>query len=143
MNRRGCGYVFCDDFVTPEQAQVELEQTIGKKVEPIRLLKFESGRQETLWIKNCLSVGLCAAFAEPLEATSILTTIFKLKHFVFGCLGRDVDQTCNVGQVADYNNINGHLYDILKDFLVAHYTCGRKDTEFWQYMHHALFLHFQ
>ena len=134
LNRRGCGYVFCDDFVTPEQAQLELEQTIGKKVEPIRLLKFESGRQETLWIKNCLSVGLCAAFAEPLEATSIHTTIFQLKHFVYGCLGNSIDQTCNVAQVAEYNNTNGHLYDILKDFLVAHYTCGRKDTEFWQYI---------
>ena len=22
----------------------------------------------------------------------------------------------------------------MKDFLVAHYTCGRKDTEFWKYI---------
>ena len=134
LNRRGCGYVFCDDFVTPEQAQDELEKTIGKKVDPIRLLKFESGRQETLWIKNCLSIGLCAAFAEPLEATSIHTTIFQLKHFVYGCIGRDMEQTCNEGQVNHYNNVNGHLYDILKDFLVAHYTCGRNDTDFWKYI---------
>ncbi len=134
LNRRGCGYVFCDDFVTPEKAQEELEQNIGKKIEPIRLLKFDSGRQERLWIKNVLSVGLCAAFAEPLEATSIHTTIFQLKHFVFGCLGKDRDETCNVGQVDDYNNKNAHLYDTLKDFLVAHYTCGRNDTEFWKYI---------
>lgn len=133
-NRRGCGYVFCDDFVTPEQAQDELEKTIGKKIEPIRVLKFDSGRQETLWIKNVLSIGLCAAFAEPLEATSIHTTIMQLKHFVFACLGRTVEETCNPGTVNDYNNKNAHLYDTMKDFLVAHYTCGRNDTEFWKYI---------
>ena len=134
LHRRGCGYVFCDDFVTPEQAQDELEKTIGKKVDPIRLLKFESGRQEKLWIKNVLSVGLCAAFAEPLEATSIHTTIMQLKHFVFGCLSNTAEITCNDAQIESYNNINGHLYDTVKDFLVAHYTCGRSDTEFWKYI---------
>jgi tryptophan halogenase len=134
LNRRGCGYVFSDDFVTPEQAQDELEQNIGKKIEPIRLLKFDSGRQEQLWIKNVLSIGLCAAFAEPLEATSIHTTIFQLKHFVYACLGKDRDDTCNPAQIEDYNNKNSHLYDTLKDFLVAHYTCGRNDTEFWKHI---------
>ena len=133
-NRRGCGYVFCDDFVTPDQAHAELEQTIGRKVDPIRLLKFDSGRQEKLWIKNVLSIGLCAAFAEPLEATSIHTTIFQLKHFIFGCLGSHVQETCNDAQVENYNKVNGHLYDTMKDFLVAHYTCGRNDTEFWKHI---------
>ena len=132
--RRGCGYVFCDDFVTPDQAHAELEQTIGRKVDPIRLLKFDSGRQEKVWIKNVLSVGLCAAFAEPLEATSIHTTIMQLKHFIFSCLGQTNQETCNPGQVENYNEVNGNLYDNMKDFLVAHYTCGRNDTEFWKYI---------
>jgi len=132
--RRGCGYVFCDDFVTPDQAHAELEQTIGRKVDPIRLLKFDSGRQEDVWIKNVLSVGLCAAFAEPLEATSIHTTIMQLKHFIFSCLGATAEETCNPGQVENYNKVNGNLYDNMKDFLVAHYTCGRNDTEFWKYI---------
>lgn len=133
-NRRGCGYVFCDSFVTPDQAHAELEQTLGRKVEPIRHIKFDSGRQETLWIKNVLSIGLCAAFAEPLEATSIHTTIMQLKHFIYGSLGATRDQTCNEGTVEEYNKTNGHLYDTMKDFLVAHYTCGRRDTEFWKYI---------
>ena len=133
-NRRGCGYVFCDDFVTPEQAQAELEQNIGKKIEPIRVLKFDSGRQEDLWIKNVLSIGLCAAFAEPLEATSIHTTIMQLKHFIFSSLGKHVEDTCNDGTIQEYNNVNCQLYDTMKDFLVAHYICGRNDTEFWKHI---------
>tara|TARA_B110000503_G_scaffold38048_1_gene62410 strand:+ start:210 stop:1694 length:1485 start_codon:yes stop_codon:yes gene_type:complete len=134
LNRRGCGYVFSDNFVTADQAHAELEQTIGKKVDPIRLIKFDSGRQENLWIKNVLSIGLSAAFAEPLEATSIHTTIFQLKHFILGALGQGREDTCNKGQVDAYNITNAHLYDGLKDFLVAHYTCGRKDTEFWKHI---------
>ena len=133
-NRRGCGYVFSDEFVTADQAHAELEQTIGRKVDPIRLLKFESGRQETLWIKNVLSIGLCAAFAEPLEATSIHTTIMQLKDFVFSCLSTNRDITCNEGTVNKYNNDKAHMYDTTKDFLVAHYTCGRNNTEFWKYI---------
>lgn len=133
-NRRGCGYVFSDDFTTPEKAQEELELNLGKKIEPIRVLKFESGRQEKVWIKNVLSIGLCAAFAEPLEATSIHTTIVQLKHFVFGCLGQTAQETCNTGTVDEYNKVNGHLYDTLKDFLVAHYICDRDDSEFWKFI---------
>lgn len=132
LHRRGCGYVFSDEFVTADQAHAELEQTIGRKVDPIRHIKFESGRQQELWIKNCVSVGLCAAFAEPLEATSIHTTIMQLKQLTFQCIESTIEHTCNKSKIFNYNAMQGNMYDSLKEFLVAHYTCGRKDTEFWK-----------
>ena len=58
----------------------------------------------------------------------------QLKHFIYGSLGATRDQTCNEGTVQEYNKTNAHLYDTMKDFLVAHYTCGRRDTEFWKYI---------
>ena len=128
IHRKGCGYVFSDEFITVDQAHAELEQTIGCKVEPINHIKFESGRQEKLWIKNCVSIGLCAAFSEPLEATSIHTTIVQLTEFISNCL----NDTNDTSKVDSYNSKQGDMYDTLKDFLVAHYTCGRKDTEFWK-----------
>lgn len=70
-DRYGCGYVFDSRFLTNEQAQEEIESVLGHSITPIRFLKFETGRLEKLWYKNCLAVGLSAAFAEPLEATSI------------------------------------------------------------------------
>tara|TARA_B100001123_G_C15250523_1_gene1002590 strand:+ start:112 stop:1629 length:1518 start_codon:yes stop_codon:yes gene_type:complete len=135
IHRRGCGYVFSDEFVTVDQAHSELEQTIGCEVEPINHIKFESGRQEKLWIKNCVSIGLCAAFSEPLEATSIHTTIIQLREFISRCLNNTndtIEDICNESQVDSYNSKQGDMYDTLKDFLVAHYTCGRRDTEFWK-----------
>lgn len=135
IHRKGCGYVFSDEFVTVDQAHAELEQTIGCKVEPIKHIKFESGRQEKLWIKNCVSIGLCAAFSEPLEATSLHTTIVQLREFISNCLNDPndtIENICNESQVDSYNSKQGDMYDTLKDFLVAHYTCGREDTEFWK-----------
>lgn len=132
QERYGCGYVFDDHFVTPEQAQAELEQTIGKKIEPIRVLKFDAGRQDTLWIKNCVSIGLAAAFAEPLEATSIHTTIVQLETFVTEFLKSSLDDTLNPAAMKSYNHRMARMYDDIKDFLVLHYQGGRSDSEFWR-----------
>lgn len=134
LHRKGCGYVFSDDFVSVDQAHAELEQTIGRKVDPIKHIKFDSGKLKDQWIKNCMAIGLCGAFAEPLEATSIHTTVIQLKDFIFGCLGKDKDETCNNATIDAFNDRMGYLYDSMRDFLVAHYTCGRNDTEFWKYI---------
>jgi tryptophan halogenase len=85
-DRYGCGYVFDSNFITNEQAQAEIESVLGHDITPIRFLKFETGRLEKLWYKNCVSVGLSAAFAEPLEATSIHSTIVQLNSFIFDYL---------------------------------------------------------
>lgn len=132
--RKGCGYVFCDDFITAEQAQEEIEKNLQKKIKPIRVLKFETGRLENTWIKNCLSIGLCAAFAEPLEATSIHSTIVQISKFVFEYLKTDLDFSINEFSIKQYNKQINKMYDDFKDFLNLHYMGGRHDSEFWKYV---------
>jgi tryptophan halogenase len=83
QERKGCGYVFDSNFITPEKAHEELETSLGKKINPIRVLKFDTGRLEKAWVNNCLALGLASAFAEPLEATSIHSTIVQLVGFIF------------------------------------------------------------
>lgn len=134
LYRRGCGYVYANDFVSDDRAHYELEQTIGKKVDPLRVIKFEAGRLDQLWVKNCLAVGLCAAFAEPLEATSIHTTIVQLENFVNLCLDSSKEITCDLRNIQMYNDRFTFMYDLIKDFLVLHYQSGRKDTEFWKHV---------
>jgi Tryptophan halogenase len=134
QRKRGCGYVFCDDFTTPEKAQEEIELALGRPIDPIRVLKFDTGRLENTWVKNCLAIGLCAAFAEPLEATSIHTTVAQLIVFVFEFLKTDIEDTLNPGSIKMYNHRINTLYDDLKDFLVMHYMGGRTDSEFWRYI---------
>lgn len=134
MKRRGCGYVFCDEFITPEKAQEEIETTLGRSIQPIRILKFDTGRLERAWTKNCLAVGLTAAFAEPLEATSIHTTICQLLEFSFEFLKDTKEETYNPASISCYNRRTAELYDKTKEFLVAHYMGGRQDSEFWRYI---------
>jgi tryptophan halogenase len=134
QQRKGCGYVFDDNFITADQAQEEIEKTLGRKISPIRILKFDTGRLSELWTANCLSIGLSAAFAEPLEATSIHSTIVQLTKFTFEHLKPLLDDTLNSGSIKLYNAKMTRMYDDFKDFLVLHYMGGRTDSDFWKYI---------
>jgi tryptophan halogenase len=132
MDRKGCGYVFDDHFTTPDKAQEEIETILGQEIDPIKVIKFDAGRQESAWVKNCLAIGLSSAFLEPLEATSIHSTIVQAHNFVFEYLKNDITDTINEGSRRRYNQRTRELYDDVKDFLVMHYMGGRRDSEFWR-----------
>jgi len=134
MDRTGNGYIFDDNFTTVDKAQEEIETLLGHPIEPIKILKFESGRQENAWVKNCVCVGLSYAFLEPLEATSIHTSILQIKAFVNEYLRPTLNETMNQGSMNLYNSRMAMMYDTLKDFLVMHYMGGRTDSEFWRYI---------
>jgi tryptophan halogenase len=134
QTRKGCGYVFDDNFITYDQAQQEIEKLLGRTIEPIKFLKFDTGRTEKAWIKNCLWIGLASAFAEPLEATSIHSTIVQLQYFIFEYLRDTQESTCNAGSEAMYNRRVARMYDDFKDFLVMHYVGNRKDSDFWKWI---------
>lgn len=131
QERYGCGYVFDDRFTSHDDAHKEIEQALGKEIEPIRFLKFETGRQDKLWVKNCLFIGLAAAFAEPLEATSIHSTIVQLNSFIFSYLRDTKEETCNQGMINLYNKKMSKMYDDFRDFLSIHYITERTDSDFW------------
>ena len=131
--RFGCGYVYSSKFITDAKAEEELRAKFGD-VEILRKLKFTSGRSEVLWKNNCLALGLSAAFAEPLEATSIHTTIIQAMSFVMEHLQETKKETCNQYRINHYNKEMIKLYDDIRDFLVVHYTGGRDDTEFWRHV---------
>ena len=132
QERMGCGYVFDSRYTSNEDAQKEVEEVFGREIEPIRFLNFDTGRSSELWKNNCLFIGLSAAFAEPLEATSIHSTIVQMHYFIFNNLKDDVISTCNQGSIKSYNALLGNLYDGFRDFLSVHYSGSRTDSEFWR-----------
>jgi len=131
--RFGMGYVYSDKFISDEKA---LEEVNSKFDNPkiLRQFKFTSGRSKALWKGNCLALGLSAAFAEPLEATSIHTTIVQLLNFTMEHLQETKERTCNPYRINQYNEQMIQMYDDIRDFLIIHYKGGRNDTEFWKYM---------
>jgi tryptophan halogenase len=131
QGRYGCGYVFDNRYTSNEDAQKEIENTLGHEISPIKFLNFESGRSEVLWKNNCLLIGLSSAFLEPLEATSIHSTIIQLTNFIFNYLKDDKNTTCNLGSINLYNKKTIQMYEDYKDFISLHYASSRKDSQFW------------
>jgi tryptophan halogenase len=134
LDRKGNGYVYSSDHVTDEQAQDEIEIALGRKITPVKIVKFDAGRQDQAWIGNCISIGLSSSFLEPLEATSIHTSIVQIKMLFKEYICATKEQTLNPGIIKTYNQRWGKQIDDLKDFLVMHYQGGRTDTEFWKYI---------
>ncbi len=126
--RFGCGYVYDSDLVSDEQILEEIREMFGQDIESPRTFEFEAGRYETPWVKNCIAIGLSAGFIEPLEATSIMTSILSLGDFIPNNLG-------NINKddfyIQRYNKFVTKIQDDTFDFIFLHYLSKREDTEFW------------
>ncbi len=128
QTRFGCGYVYSDAFLNPEQAQAEIEKTLGHKIEPRNDLRFDVGRQKDAWINNCLSLGLSSSFLEPLEATSIHGTVVQMMVFTNFHMNRVVQDR------ETYNAFVSRQVDDFRDFINLHYVTTRRDTPFWKHV---------
>jgi tryptophan halogenase len=138
QERYGCGYVYSDIFTTYDKAVEELEQTTGRKIEPLRNLKFEVGRLKNFWVNNVVSVGLSSGFLEPLQATSIHTTIVQLNYITEHLLRLDT-KYLNDGIVQKtFNQKMERMFDDFRDLIQIHYMTKRDDSEFWKYVKNGL-----
>jgi hypothetical protein len=135
QHRHGCGYVFCDGFTTEDKAIQELEKKLGHKVEPIKTIKFDPGRWENPWYNNIVSVGLAQNFLEPLQATSIHTSIVSVANLIFHYLKGEV---IYFKDITEYNKLINLMIDDYKDFIQMHYLTGRQDTPFWKFITNEL-----
>ena len=124
--RWGNGYVFDNNYINAEQAQKEAEEYLGKKIEFIfKNIKFSAGSLDKFWVKNCMAVGLSSNFIEPLEATSIGSTITQAFMFMnyYDC--------ANDLQIKQFNDKMSMVIENLRDFVILHYQVKKNDTEFW------------
>lgn len=130
QTRYGCGYVYCDEFRTPDEAHAEIERRLGRKVEVRDDIRFSIGRLEKAWIGNVVAVGLSSSFLEPLESTSIHGTIVQMMMFA-GQYLRDPKQVTQALR-DDYNKRVGRQVDDFRTFVNTHYVTEREDTPFWR-----------
>jgi tryptophan halogenase len=123
QGRTGNGYVYCDRFISKDEAHREMEEAYGQKLEIAREFKFDPGRLEKAWHKNCYAVGLSQSFVEPLEATSIGSVIQQMFCFLTYLPSYDVD-SCN--------SIVNKIFDNIVDYIQAHYLVQKENTDFWK-----------
>jgi flavin-dependent dehydrogenase len=126
QGRYGCGYVFSDAHITPDQAKDEIEAKLGHKIEVRNDIAIAAGRLDRQWIGNCVALGLSSSFLEPLEATSIHGTVVQLMLLSSVMAGRD-DRAR-----AAFNAAAARQVDDFRDFIRLHYVSERRDTPFWR-----------
>jgi tryptophan halogenase len=124
--KKGNGYVFDRNFITEEQAKKEVENYLGYKIEVKKTISFDPGSLKNPWIKNCCAIGLSANFVEPLEASSIGTSIQQAFLLVTKILNY------NEKSIKQYNKEVNVIMENIKDFVQLHYMTGRTDTDFWK-----------
>ena len=129
QGRFGCGYVFDSDFATDDEIKKELEEYFGNPIEVVNSFNFDAGRYEKTWIKNCIAIGLSAGFVEPLEATSIMTSILSLEEHIINNLGAISKNDFYINR---FNERVNKLHDDTKNFIYLHYLTKRTDSEFWK-----------
>jgi tryptophan halogenase len=123
QNRWGCGYIFDNHYINSAEAKIEVEELLGYQIESNRTIEFNPGSFKDVWIGNCIAIGLSSGFLEPLEATSIMTTILQLDR---------------LKKYWDSNNINQYNIEVQSineenmAFIYYHYMCDRNDTDFWK-----------
>jgi glycine/D-amino acid oxidase-like deaminating enzyme len=130
-NRYGNGYVYASDFVTAEQAELELRRHLGPAADnkEARHLKMRVGRIEQHWRNNCLAIGLSQGFIEPLEATALMLIQFSVAYFI----GMIEKGNFSRRYQAQFNRRINQMFEGVRDYVVAHYQLNtRDDTEFWR-----------
>lgn len=124
QTRYGCGYVYSDAHLTPDQAKAEIEAALGYEIHPRNDIRIDAGRQKDAWIGNCVALGLSSSFLEPLEATSIHGSIMQLMLLSAWITAPD-------GR-ARYNAATARQVDDFRDFIRLHYVSERRDSPFWR-----------
>lgn len=130
-DRIGCGYVYSDHFLSPDDARAEIETRLGHPIEPRNDIPINAGRLDRAWIGNCVAAGLAQSFFEPLEATSIHGTIVQMMLFAQRHLP---DVAKGKFDPDPYNADVARQGDDFCTFINMHYVTERRDTPFWRHV---------
>lgn len=131
QHRNGNGHVYCDAFMSADEAHRILVSNIAGKpgAEPNHL-RFVTGRRKKFWNRNVVALGLAAGFMEPLESTSIHLINTGINKLIALLSLEGITQT----QEDAFNRLTIKEYIRIRDFLVLHYNATtRDDSEFWNY----------
>ncbi len=126
--RRGHGYVFSSQHLDADRAAEEVEAHIDEPIGETRLIKFSPFQLKNSWQFNCVAVGLASNFVEPLEATSISTTIEQVRLL---CSYLPTYRPNSTAPQAGYLRVFDSMVDNLVAMVAMHYVSDRKDTPMW------------
>ncbi|WP_024873936.1 tryptophan halogenase family protein [Saccharomonospora piscinae] len=131
FHRIGTGYVYADDYCSPEEAERTLREFVGPAAEDAEAnhIRMRIGRNRNSWVRNCVAIGLASGFVEPLESTGI----FFIQHGVEQLVRHFPDENWDPTRITAYNTAVARCLDGVRDFLTLHYRgTARADTPYWK-----------
>lgn len=129
--RNGTGYVYSDEYCTPEEAEATLRAFAapGRDDLTANHIRMRIGRARNSWVRNCVAIGLSSGFVEPLESTGI----FFIQHSIEQLVKLFPDEGWDPVLRQSYNERVARVLDGVKEFLVLHYrAAAREDTPYWK-----------
>jgi tryptophan halogenase len=122
------GYVHHDKFDVKQEFLNYLKNEGYDNCE-LAEVKMVTGRNKKhyaeIGTKKLVSVGLSSAFIEPMEATGLYFTVFAIEH-LDKLMRNEISSN-------EYEDIVNHEFDVLIDFIVAHYKFSHHDNEYWSF----------
>lgn len=123
--RYGNGYIYDSDYITADSAKQEVDGYFGRDIEVAKSISFDPGCLDKVWINNCMAIGLSSSFVEPLEASSIGTSIQQSFLLMYRLI--NYDQTV----IDTYNKECYNILENIRDFIVLHYMVKKDNSLFW------------
>jgi flavin-dependent dehydrogenase len=131
-NRRGVGYVYSDKYCSHERAEEVLRSYIGDQSQGLiaNKVKVNVGQREKSFHKNCLALGMAAAFIEPLEASAIFL-MEAGSNMLADLFPRNKNALKQVEKT--FNESFNYRWARTVDFIKMHYYLSeRDDSDFWR-----------
>lgn len=131
FTRVGNGYVYSSKFITKEDAEAELRNSLNEYEAKANHLEMRCGINRAIAHKNVCAIGLSAGFVEPLEATGITFTTNAVEML---CSALNTTQGIWSNPIKnEINKVYTDMFWEIVSFVWAHYHFSTKnDTPYWQ-----------
>lgn len=134
IGRTGNGYVYCDRYLSEQQAEDELRAHLGLKHTdiPAKHLSMKVGQVTKHWYSNVVGIGLSQGFIEPLEATALHLVHETIEKFAESMLSPRFQTQKSLIKEA-FNEEITRRFNGVRDYIVCHYKMNtRTDSNYWK-----------